>query len=105
VAVWRPSTGDWHVLRSEDGSYYVFHFGAQGDIPAPADFDGDGIADFAVFRPSIGNWYIQRSSDGAVEIVRFGTEGDRPVPADFDGDWKADIAIYRPVLAMPRNGG
>ena len=95
-AVWRPATGEWYVLRSEDGSYYAAHFGTTGDIPVPADFDADGVADFAVFRPSTGTWYIQKSSDGSVDVVQFGSEGDRPAPADFDGDWKADVAIYRP---------
>jgi len=98
-AFWRSETGDWYVLRSEDGSYYADHFGTTGDIPVPADFDADGIADFAVFRPSTGVWYIRRSSDGSVDTVRFGSEGDRPTPADFDGDWKADIAVYRPNAA------
>jgi hypothetical protein len=95
-AVWRPETGEWYVLRSEDGSYYAAQFGTTGDIPVPADFDADGVADFAVFRPSTGTWYIQRSSDGSTDVVQFGSEGDRPAPADFDGDWKADLAVYRP---------
>ena len=99
TAFWRPATGDWYVLRSEDGSYYSVHFGATGDIPVPADFDGDGIADFAVFRPSTGTWYVQRSGNGSVDVVAFGSEGDRPAPADFDGDWKADLAVYRPNAA------
>ena len=45
VAFWRPSTGQWFVLRSEDSSFYAFPFGSNGDIPMPADFDGDGKAD------------------------------------------------------------
>jgi hypothetical protein len=96
VGLWRPSTGDWYVIRSEDSSYYAVHFGTAGDIPVPADFDADGVADLAVFRPSTGTWYVQRSSDGATDVVQFGANGDRPAPADFDGDWKADIAVYRP---------
>jgi hypothetical protein len=33
VAVWRPSTGMWHILESADG-YYSQLFGADGDVPA-----------------------------------------------------------------------
>jgi hypothetical protein len=32
VAVWRPSTGVWHILESSNG-YYSKLFGASGDIP------------------------------------------------------------------------
>ena len=35
VALWRPSTGEWFILRSEDYSYYSTAFGVTGDIPAP----------------------------------------------------------------------
>jgi hypothetical protein len=96
VAVWRPESGDWHILRSEDQSYFSFHFGTTADVPAPADFDGDGTADYGVFRPSTGSWYIWNSRDGSITTTQFGTQGDRPVPADYDGDWKADLAVYRP---------
>ena len=38
MAVWRPSTGEWSVLRSSDGftSYFAVPFGANGDIPIQA---------------------------------------------------------------------
>ena len=57
-AFWRPSTGEWFILRSEDSSYYSVPFGANGDLPVPGDYDGDGRFDTAVFRPSGSTWYI-----------------------------------------------
>ena len=39
-------------------------WGVRGDMPIPADFDGDGKADLAVFRPSGGAWFIAYSSTG-----------------------------------------
>ncbi|WP_410503762.1 FG-GAP repeat domain-containing protein [Leptolyngbya sp. 7M] len=82
IAFWRPSNGNWFVLRSEDFSFFGFPFGANGDIPAPGDYDGDGKFDATVFRPSTGTWFIQRSTSGT-EIVNFGSAGDKPVPAAF----------------------
>lgn len=61
-----------------------------------ADFDGDGMPDYAVFRPSTGFWYILRSSDNGVTISQFGVSGDVPVDGDFDGDGRTDLAIFRP---------
>ncbi|MBK6750529.1 MAG: hypothetical protein IPG67_11090 [Acidobacteria bacterium] len=95
VGFWRPSTGQWYILRSEDFSFYAFPFGTTSDIPVPADYDGDGKADPSIFRPSNATWYINRSA-GDVGIVQFGSTGDKPIGEDFDGDGKADVAIFRP---------
>ncbi|HEU5134950.1 MAG TPA: VCBS repeat-containing protein [Steroidobacteraceae bacterium] len=35
LAVWRPSEGNWYIIRSTDGSGVVHHWGEPGDIPVP----------------------------------------------------------------------
>ena len=82
AAFWRPSTGFWFVLRSEDFSFYSFPFGASTDIPAPGDYDGDGKYDATVFRPSSATWFSNRSTAGTL-IQQFGAPGDRPIPNAF----------------------
>ena len=82
TAFWRPSTGEWYVLRSEDYSYYSQPFGTTGDIPSPGDYDGDGKFDPTVFRPSTATWFSARSTAGTL-IQQFGATGDQPVPNAF----------------------
>ena len=82
VAIWRPSTGEWFIVRSENFSFYGFPFGANGDVIALGDYDGDGKTDPTVFRPSSATWFIARSTAGT-QIVPFGANGDRPIPNAF----------------------
>jgi hypothetical protein len=105
IAVWRPSTGDWHILRTSDGTTMTIRWGQTTpywtggieDIPVPADFDGDKIADLAVWRPDEGKWYVLTSRSGfnGISVSSWGLLGDVPVPADYDGDGKADTAVFR----------
>lgn len=94
VTVFRPSNGTWYTY--ENGPLNARQWGANGDVPAPADYDGDGLTDLAVFRPSNGGWYILQSATSTVISRAWGQTGDKPVPGDYFADGRADIAIFRP---------
>jgi hypothetical protein len=66
--VFRPSNGAWYLQRTAQG-FSAAQFGANGDKPLQADFDGDGKRDIAVYRPSTGVWYYIKSSDGAAVVA------------------------------------
>jgi hypothetical protein len=111
LAVYRPSTGAWFILKSTTNyswngtgyGYVAYQWGLSGDVPVPADYDGDRRPDLAVFRPSTGVWYILKSTrnylwqqEGGYTAYQWGTVGDISVPGDYDGDGRADLAVFRP---------
>ena len=70
----------------------------------PADYTGDGRADFVAIRQTQGDtavWYIGNSQNTNVTGTRFGladpsfTDLDSPVRGDFDGDGIQDICVWR----------
>jgi hypothetical protein len=92
LAVWDPPTASFRVL----GKGAPIFTGSAGDLPVPADYDGDGITDPAVWSPYTGIWKIQNSGDGSVQTVQWGSPGDKPVPADYTGDGHAELAVFHP---------
>jgi hypothetical protein len=104
----------WTILTSSSGygESYVRSWGvpSRGDVPVPADYDGDGRTDVAVYRAAAGTWFILRSSANDTDWwwEGYGGPADLPMPADYDGDGRADVAVYRPStgawLIKPANG-
>lgn len=100
IAIYRPSNGQWWIMKSSDGSHYALTFGLETDKIVPADYTGDGKTDVAVFRPSTGEWFILRSEDNSYYAFQFGTEEDIPVPGDYDNDGFADVAVFRSTTGI-----
>jgi hypothetical protein len=70
----------------------------------PADYTGDGKADFVSVNQTFGNsavWFINNSETNTTTATRFGiadptfATNDFPVRGDYDGDGRHDIAVYR----------
>ena len=89
LCVWRASTGTWYILKSSDNYSYATYLayqwgnGADGDVPVPGDYDGDGRTDLAVWRTSTGTWYILKSSDNysyaTYVAYQWGADADLPI--------------------------
>ena len=92
LAVFRPSTGVWHVSKSSSKftANLTAQWGTSTDIPVSGDFDGDAKTDFAIFRPGDGTWWITFSSgkdmcgNNATTATHYwGVSGDIPIPRAY----------------------
>ena len=96
---WR-ATGTWYVL-TDAGALSVPNWIA-GQVPVPADYDGDGLADYASFHPPTATWTIFQSGLAGTRQQAFGSTHSLPVPGDYDGDGRADFATFEPSTAKWR---
>jgi len=96
MVFFNSSTAEW-VIHNSDNTVSSLTFGAPGDRPLAADYDGDGVEDFTVIHNEGGklHWQTLFSYGGVVSDVPWGMETDVPVQGDFDGDGKADYAVWR----------
>ena len=112
LVTFRGALGEWQVLWTNisipsrlpqqfpSESNGGWQWGLPGDVPVPADYDGDGLAELAVWRPSNGVWFMRLSSQNYstahAAFFQWGLPGDRPIVGDFDGDRRTDLCIWRP---------
>ncbi len=92
IGTWKPSTAQFKVKKSSDGSYITTTLGTSSSIMVPGDYDGNGITDVAVF--SAGTWNCPTASPNTTFTL--GSAGDIPMVGDYDGDGKTDAAVFTP---------
>lgn len=104
LAVYDADTRTWSVASAARNgvggaaAQVIFErtFGKAHDLPAPGDYDGDGIADLAYWREAKGQWKV----DGQFTLEDFGQPGDIPVPGDYLGLGRTQAALYRPTAGQ-----
>jgi hypothetical protein len=94
--VFRPGL-NWHFYN-EDGTYFSgVWIGLSGAVPAPGDYDGDGMEDMAVFNKDnpLFLFYNISPAQYVRGVVTPGgsANGDpiQPAPLDYDGDGSIDL--------------
>ncbi len=103
----------FYILSSRYGVTYDIPFGAGGDRPAVADYDRDGIADFAVYRSwednltfpwEASDYWVRYSSTGLVDVNYFLGSGTI-VNRDLVGDNRPEFGVfnYRYVDSDPND--
>jgi hypothetical protein len=97
-AVYRRSDGVWYLLTSTSGyNPRYFQTTLPDNLPvsdthaAPADYDGDGKADFAVIFNGQ-SWFIFQSESNTMKRVVLPCRDNFIIPSDFSGDGYADPA-------------
>lgn len=108
-----PTGGDSTALShniyfSTETAFDPVSFGRAGDLPAYADYNGDGVTDLAVVRKDLHSlrWIIQTDPSKPTTEIQFGSVRNTIIiGCDFDNDGKADptLLIGQRVLTIKRS--
>jgi CHRD domain len=99
IQYWNENSTSGTVISSVWGD-------ALRDFPAPGDYDGDGMDDYALYRSGAtagaqSEFWILTSATNTVLYYAWGLGGagpnpsDSPVARDYDGDGITDVGIVR----------
>jgi hypothetical protein len=91
-----PQPSYWYFLDTATGQMFVQHFGRSLDVPAPADYDNDGVTDVGIFRwwdfetGDTNEWWLNKSSGGHLVIHSYEL-GYTKFNRNYFGDGRAEI--------------
>jgi len=93
------STGIWYVVNSSTGPRPFFQWGGNGDVPVPADYDGDGrpTSRSSALHRHLGMWL--NSSTGTAALLQWGPVATYRCPR-LRRRWEADTAVFRPSTGI-----
>ena len=96
----QPDTAQWILyLTTTPGIPSKLFLGATGDLPSPANIDGDNQYEPTIWRPTNSAWLLSKKDEkGNVKqsVVFDGSFQDSAFSGDYDGDGKSDLLNWRP---------
>jgi hypothetical protein len=91
-----PQASYWYFLDTQNGQMNTIPWGRSLDVPAPADYDGDGKTDVAIYRwwdfetGDTNEWWLSKSTGGHQTILSY-EPGYNKFSRNYFGDARAEI--------------
>ena len=91
-----PQQSVWYFVDTANGQPFQIQWGQSLDVPAPGDFDGDGITDVGIYRwwdfmtGDTNEWWVRRSSGGHNVVLTY-EPGYNKFNRNYLGDARAEI--------------